>query len=278
MTHLVFSLADGSGITVTFKTDLMVDSSENFTIMGITGLTTDALKRLFGVFSLGKTYHVAADMKTFATDNGYRLDRIPIGKPGATSSNLEVEKLGTPVLVATAVSGTEIDLSLSADIPNATRYKFERATNAGFTTGVTTLQNTSGNTYSDTGRTINTTYYYRVTAHTVSGTDFRDSDASTIVAKATFSQLATPAPSITAHTSTSQTLDWADVTNATGYVVDRATNVGFTTGVSLAVYEGSASTAAITGLTTGTTYYYRVRATAVGYVDSVNGTATGTTD
>lgn len=72
-------------------------------------------------------------------------------------------QLGTPTLTATTISSTQIDLSSSA-VTNATSYKFERSLNVGFTSGVTTLQQTSSRTFSDTGRAASTQYFYRVTA------------------------------------------------------------------------------------------------------------------
>ncbi len=71
-------------------------------------------------------------------------------------------------------------------------------------------------------------------------------------------------------------LAWAAVTSATGYVVDRATNSGFTTGVTLGIYSASGLSFTDTGLTNGTTYYYRIRATASGFTDSGYSTANGT--
>jgi hypothetical protein len=90
-----------------------------------------------------------------------------------------------------------------------------------------------------------------------------------LIAPATFT--ATPA------SSTQINLAWASSSNATGYVVDRATNSGFTTGVALGIYTGSGNSFNDTGRTTATTYYYRIRATAAGYVDSAYATANATT-
>lgn len=86
-------------------------------------------------------------------------------------------------------------------------------------------------------------------------------------------QLAQPASFTATPAGTTQiNLSWAAVTNATGYVVDRATNSGFTTGVSLAIYSGSGTSYNNTGLSPSTTYYYRIRATAAGYTDSAYST------
>lgn len=72
-------------------------------------------------------------------------------------------RLNAPTLLTVATSSTQINLSVGT-VSNATSYKFERATNLAFTSGVTLLQNTLSTTYSDTGLTPATTYYYRCTS------------------------------------------------------------------------------------------------------------------
>ena len=66
-------------------------------------------------------------------------------------------------------------------------------------------------------------------------------------------------------------LSWAAVTNRDHYQIDRATNSGFTTGVVTGVYTGTGTTYTDTGLTNGTTYYYRIKAIGIGrYSDSAS--------
>lgn len=91
-------------------------------------------------------------------------------------------------------------------------------------------------------------------------------------------QLAQPGSFAATPASSSQiNLSWGAVTNATGYVVDRATNSGFTTGVSLGIYSAGGTSYNDTGLSASTTYYYRIRATAAGYTDSLYSTVNSTT-
>lgn len=79
-------------------------------------------------------------------------------------------------------------------------------------------------------------------------------------------KLATPANfAVTGKTNGSIALNWDDVANATGYIVERS--LTGTSGWSQ-VYSGAISSYTDTGLTPSTTYYYRVFATAVGYTNS----------
>lgn len=67
-------------------------------------------------------------------------------------------------LTATRTTGANVDLSWGA-VTNRTYYKIERATNSGFTTGLTTLSSTAtATTYSDATVAAGTVYYYRVSA------------------------------------------------------------------------------------------------------------------
>lgn len=73
-------------------------------------------------------------------------------------------------LTATAGSSTTINLAWTDNSTNETGFTIERATNAAFTVGLVTI-NVGANvtTYSDTGLTANTNYFYRVRATGVAG-------------------------------------------------------------------------------------------------------------
>jgi hypothetical protein len=62
-------------------------------------------------------------------------------------------------------------------------------------------------------------------------------------------------------------LNWTAITNAENYVLERATNSTFTTALTT-VYTGPNLTFLNTGLSGGTSYFYRVKATATLYYDS----------
>ena len=64
------------------------------------------------------------------------------------------------------------------------------------------------------------------------------------------------------------TLTWDDMADATNYIIDRADDSGFTTGLT-EVYNGAhVASHNDTGLTNGQQYYYRIKSQASGYADS----------
>lgn len=103
-----------------------------------------------------------------------------------------------------------------------------------------------------------------------------------VAAPTTVSSVTLAAPTLTGATGSGAAgtdhLTWPAVTNATNYIIDRATNVGFTTGVTLGVFNGPLLVFNDAGLTAATQYFYRIRAQgANGYTDSAFGTASATT-
>jgi hypothetical protein len=90
-------------------------------------------------------------------------------------------------------------------------------------------------------------------------------------------QLATPGSfNAAVVSSTAIDLTWNSVVNATSYTLQRATNSSFTTGLTT-IFTGNATSFDDTGLTPSTQYYYRIKATAVGFTDSAYATDDATT-
>ena len=79
--------------------------------------------------------------------------------------------------------------------------------------------------------------------------------------------------------STSFSANWSSVTGATGYILDVATDNAFTSMVSgySALAISNVTTYSVTGLSSATTYYYRVRATGSGCTSTNSLTQTPTT-
>ncbi|OJW22507.1 MAG: hypothetical protein BGO49_00540, partial [Planctomycetales bacterium 71-10] len=157
-------------------------------------------------------------------------------------------------LVATVVSGSRIDLGWYDAATNETGYKVERSTDGvAFTPLATVGANQSS--YSATGLSAGTNYWFRVRAASASG----DSAWSAVVPTRTsvapaapIDLTATPASPIKIN------LSWTDLaTNETGYKVERSTDgVDFTPLQTLS--ENSTAYAATVAF--GATYYFRVRA------------------
>nr|WP_288833324.1 T9SS sorting signal type C domain-containing protein [uncultured Flavobacterium sp.] len=147
---------------------------------------------------------------------------------------------------------------------NATNYILDVATDSGFTSIVSGYNNLSvGNvlSYIITGLNPATTYYYRV----------RASGCSTSVSSATMNYTTSPVPAsvpVVIGTSNSNCsnglqLDWNQVTDATGYYLDISTNNSFSSFVSgYNSYNVGYQTSNFyaNGLSSGVTYYYRIRA------------------
>ena len=206
------------------------------------------------------------EVPTFAFADATLTDTAPADLPAAPSG-----------LTATAASSSEIDLSWTNNAANQTGFTIDQATNSDFTQGLTTVTVAANvTTYSETGLSSNTTYYYRVRATNANG-----DSANTSTASATTQNTIPAAPSgltATAISSSEIDLSWTNnAANQTGFKIDQAASSDFTQGLTTVTVGANATTYSATGLSAGATYYYRVRATnAVG--DSANtSTASATT-
>jgi fibronectin type 3 domain-containing protein len=177
-------------------------------------------------------------------------------------------------LAATAVSSSQVNLTWTNNASNATGIAIQRSTDGVNYTAIASLGG-SVSSYSDTGLTAGTKYYYRAQASNTAG-----SSAFSNVATATTAGVSLPAaPSNLTATVVSTTeidLSWqSNSSNATGFRILRSKNGNHFK--YLASVGGSVTTYKDTGLTPGTTYYYRVQAdNAAGYSAPSN-VATATT-
>ncbi len=161
---------------------------------------------------------------------------------------------------------TQTSFKLSWDIVlNVDGYNVDVATNPGFTVFVPFFNNrivNNGNTFIDVaGLNPNTQYYFRVRAY-ISSTTSPYSTTTSI----TTSTIPPTAISATAITSTSFTTNWNQVVGADSYQIDIATDANFTNFTTL---TSSTNSLIVSTATTGTIYYYRVR--AVNALNSVSG-------
>jgi len=182
---------------------------------------------------------------------------------GTSSSSNTITTVTTLAAPVAAAASTILANSFSANwaaSTGAAGYYLDVATNNTFTTFVTGFNNKdAGNvtTYSVTGLSPNTTYYYRVRAYTTGTTSTNSGTITTLTVPA--APVAKDASTIT---ESGFTANWAASAGATGYRIDVSENSGFTTFV--VGYNnfnaGNVITLNISGLNTNTSYYYRVRA------------------
>ncbi len=203
----------------------------------------------------GRTYNYR--VKAFNAD-GTSVPDLPVaattlGLPPAPSN-----------LVATAISGQQVDLTWQDNAGAETGFRLERATDAVFGAGYTIISLPANTTaYSDLTVSPSTTYYYRVSAFNVYGF----SAPSNTVSVTTQDQPPLAPSNLVATASDPSpnpptvTLTWTDnATTETGFTIERATDAAFTVG--LATFTTAADTTSLLDTTVEpkVTYYYRVRA------------------
>ncbi|AXA36788.1 N-acetylmuramoyl-L-alanine amidase [Candidatus Sumerlaea chitinivorans] len=178
-------------------------------------------------------------------------------------------------LTATAVSQSQINLTWTDNSSNERNFIVARATTSGGPyTDIATL-GVNVTSYSDTGLSPNTTYYYVVRASNSAGASANSSQAS-----ATTLPNPPAAPSglsATAVSSSQINLTWTDnSTNESNFVVARSTTSGgpYT---DIATLPANTTSYSNTGLSANTTYYYVVRATNAGGSSANSNQASATT-
>ena len=158
-------------------------------------------------------------------------------------------------LTATAASGQSVNLAWTSG-GGETGFKVERGASAG---GPFSQIGTSGaTTYTDSGLTPGTTYYYRVRATNATG-----DSAYTNVAGVTLPPNAPTNLTATATPAHNTNLAWTPGGGQTGFTLERALAAGGPFS-QIATPGASATSYTDSGLTAGTTYYYRIKATGVG--------------
>jgi len=225
-----------------------------------------------GSVSAGNTYYIRVGGYNGATGT-FSLDvsgpAAPPSPPSAPSG-----------LGATAVGSDQVDLTWSDNSGNETGFEVERSTN-GTSFSLATTLGSNVESWSDTGRAANTTYYYRVRAVNGGGASSYTNIANATTGGTTPTPPAAPSGlGANAVGSDQVDLTWSDNSgNETGFEVERSTNG---TSFSLATTVGSdVESWSDTGRAANTTYYYRVRAVngagASSYTNIASATTGGTT-
>ena len=161
--------------------------------------------------------------------------------------------LAAPAISSAAAAGsTSIKVSWGS-ASAASGYQLYRSVSA--TGTYAKVYSGTARAYTNTGLTTGRAYYYKVRAYKVIGSATNYGPYGAV--KAGVPLAAAKAPSVSSFDGTSVKASWSAVTGATGYQLLRSTSA---TGVYASVYIGTERTFTDTALTTGTTYYYKVRA------------------
>jgi chitodextrinase len=221
------------------------------------------------------------------------IDEVRVYNVALTAAQIQAD-MNTPIgpdtqapaapatLTATAVSGSQINLSWAASTDNVgvTGYLIERQ--GGGVTSFTQIGTSTTTTFNDTGLTAGTAYSYQVRATDAAGNKSGYSPVASATTQSPDTQAPTAPATLTATAvSGSQiNLSWAassDNVGVTGYLIERQGG-----GVTSFTQIGTSTTTTFndTGLAAGTTYSYQVRATDAagnksGYSPIASATTTG---
>ena len=195
----------------------------------------------------GTTYYYEVSATNSA---GTSANSAPVGaKPTAP-----VTIPAVPTGLAATPGNAQVGLGWSPST-GASSYTLSRATTSAGPYSVVAHPSTT--TYTDTGLTNGTTYYYEVSATNSAGTS---ANSAPVGAKPTAPVTIPAVPTGLAATpgNAQVGLGWSPSTGASSYTLSRATT---SAGPYSVVAHPSTTTYTDTGLTNGTTYYYEVSAT-----------------
>lgn len=248
-----------------------VNSSSQVTVnwTGGAGATAGAYTLKYGTAS--NTYSTTLTSQTSprvitglstGTDYFFRVTAQNSVGAGTTVDSNEIQvatAFGAPTGLVAAATPGQIQLNWNT-VSGASVYKVLRSTTSGGP--YTEIASPGTNSYTDTGLTNGTSYFYVVRAN--NGADSANSNEAVARPISAFSFASASTAS-----STSATLTWANATGATSYDVLYGTSTG-TYGTTI---TGVTSPHVVTGLNPNTNYFFRIQAkNTVGAGTSINST------
>jgi fibronectin type 3 domain-containing protein len=180
---------------------------------------------------------------------------------GTTTSGIVYTSTLPPAptdLASTSAAPTEVDLSWTNNASSSTPVFIERSDDGGTDYNIIDEVSGTASSYQDTSVTDGTSYMYQVDAVGLDGFDANPSTATSSI----FAPLAAPTQlTLTQNGPNEVDLSWSNPSqSATGYVVQRSTDGTSFSDVGTIAYADD-SFFSDTGLSAGTQYYYRVKAT-----------------
>jgi len=189
-----------------------------------------------------------------------------LGLPPAAPSNLS----------ATAANASQINLTWTDNAANESGFAIERSPNGTDSWLEITILADNSTSYVDTELASGTTFFYRVAAYNMNG-----SSAFSNVGSATTAEAVPEAPSnldAVASSASQIDLSWQDNSgNETGFKLERSLD-GMAPWAAIATLPGNSTNFQDSGVSPGTTYYYRVLSYNTTGSSGYSNTAAATTD
>ncbi len=243
-------------------------------LLGFVEVTTDG----DGNAAFDETLTVTIALGQFITATATNLTTNDTSEFSACVETAESNLPGTPTdLVATAASPTSIDLTWTDNATDETGYSIERSADGVADWVEVGTVEADQTTFTDTGLTCETEYFYRVAAvRDEVSSDYSNIDSATTLSCADLPAAPTDLVA-TAVSPTSIDLTWTDnATDETGYSIERSAD-GVTDWVEAGTVEADQTTFTDTGLTCETEYFYRVAAVRDDVTSDYSNTDSATT-
>ncbi|MFA4917578.1 MAG: hypothetical protein WC560_13030, partial [Syntrophales bacterium] len=183
-------------------------------------------------------------------------------------------------LTATLINSGQINLAWTHNGTNLGGFNLETTSDPAFLLNVVTIPLASNlRAYSDFTIYPGATFYYRIKATNVLGVSAASATLNVIVPAAVVGPPAAPGGLNAAVVSiTELTLNWVDnATNETGFLLYRATNTAFTTGLTSFAIGPNTATYSDTSVSPGIQYYYRICSYNVLGVSAMSGAIAAST-